>query len=512
MTAFSGGSFGGRAGAWLGLLMFGAILLAPALSFAQDKKEEKAAAPAMAPAPAPAPQAAPKDPTLEERVADLEAVANSTAPDGSKHKNNVSTSTGDNAWLLVSTALVLMMTGPGLALFYGGLVRTKNVLSTFMHSMFLMSLVSILWLVFGYSVAFGEGSSFLGSFSQYFMLKDVGASPNTDYAGTIPHQTFMLFQMMFAVITPALISGAYAERIKFSAMVLFTVLWMVIIYFPLAHMVWGKGGLFNWALGGKIPALDFAGGTVVHISSGVSALVCAIVVGKRVGYPQTPMVPHNVIMSMTGAGLLWVGWFGFNAGSALNAGSLASSAFSATHFAAAAAGLSWAVAEWIMKGKPSALGCVSGMVAGLVVVTPAAGFVTPASGMTMGLIGGVVCYLAASKLKAKFGYDDSLDAFGVHGVGGTIGALMTGIFASKDVNGAIGTTFKPDGNTAVDLSGGGHQFMNQAIAVGITWGMALVGCFVILKIVNAVIGLRPTPEEETSGLDLTLHGESAYNN
>jgi len=492
--------------------MFGAVLLAPALSFAQDKKEEKPAAPAMAPAPAPAPaQAAPKDPTLEERVADLEAITNSSIPD-SKHKNNVSTNAGDNAWLLVSSALVLMMTGPGLALFYGGLVRTKNVLSTFMHSMFLMSLVSILWLVFGYSMSFGEGNYFFGSFTQYFMLKDVGAAPNTDYAGTIPHQTFMLFQMMFAIITPALISGAYAERIKFSAMVLFTVLWMVIIYFPLAHMVWGKGGLFNWALNGKIPALDFAGGTVVHISSGVSALVCALVLGKRVGYPQQPMPPHNVVLSMTGAGLLWVGWFGFNAGSAVAAGGLATSAFAATHFAAAAAGFSWAVAEWFMKGKPSALGTVSGMVAGLVVVTPASGFVTPTSATIMGLIGGAVCFLAASKVKAKFGYDDSLDAFGVHGVGGTLGALLTGVFASDKVNPLISSTFKPDGKTAVDLSGGGAQFMNQLIAVGITWAMALVGCFVLLKIVNAVVGLRPKPEEETQGLDLTLHGESAYNN
>jgi Amt family ammonium transporter len=479
---------------WLGLIAVGILAMSPRAAGAQEKGSPT-----------------PKDPTLEERVADLEAVANSSVPD-SKHKNIVSVSTGDNAWLLVSSALVLMMTGPGLALFYGGLVRPKNVLSTFMHSMFLMCLVSILWLVFGYSLAFGDGVPILGSFTQHFLLKDVGAAPNPTYAATIPHQTFMLFQMMFAIITPALISGAYAERIKFSAMVLFTVLWMCVVYFPLAHMVWGNGGLFNWALGGKIPALDFAGGTVVHISSGVSALVCAIVVGKRIGYPQQPMVPHNVVMSMTGAGLLWVGWFGFNAGSALSAGGLASSAFAATHFAAAAAGFSWAVAEWFMKGKPSALGCVSGMVAGLVVVTPAAGFVTPASGMVMGLIGGFVCYLSASKVKAKFGFDDSLDAFGVHGVGGTLGALLTGVFASKDVNPLIGGTFKPAGAAAaIDLSGGAKQFLNQATAVGIAWAMALVGCFVLLKLVDAMIGLRPTPDGETQGLDLTLHGESAYN-
>jgi Amt family ammonium transporter len=496
-----------RVKGWLGLAAFGALLFFSNVSWAQDK-------PAGTPPPA-------KDPTIEERVADLEALSNSTAPTvPATRKSNVSYSPGDNAWLLTSSALVLMMTGPGLALFYGGLVRTKNVLSTFMHSMFLMCLVSILWLVFGYSMAFGDpaggAESFIGriigSPTQYLFLKDVGQAPNTTYAGTIPHQTWMLFQLMFAIITPALISGAYAERIKFSAMVLFTVLWVTVIYFPLAHMVWGNGGLFNWALGGKIPALDYAGGTVVHITSGVSALVCAIVLGKRVGYPQQPMPPHNVVLSMTGAGLLWVGWFGFNAGSALNAGGMASSAFAATHFAAAAAGFSWAAAEWFTKGKPSALGCVSGMVAGLVVVTPASGFVTPTSATIMGLIGGVVCYLAASKVKAKFGYDDSLDAFGVHGVGGTLGALLTGVFASKDVNSAIATTFKPDGTTAIDLSGGGKQLMNQAMAVGITWVIALVGCFVLLKIVGAVVGLRPKPEEETQGLDLTLHGESAYNN
>jgi Amt family ammonium transporter len=488
---------GVRLKAWIGLVAYAALFVVSNVSWAQETK----ASPSK------------KDPSTEERLADLEALMNSSAPaTRDTTKNNVSVNPGDNAWLLASSALVLMMTGPGLALFYGGLVRTKNVLSTFMHSMFLMCLISILWLVFGYSMAFGEGNRFVGSPTQYFMLKGVGGDPNTDYAGTIPHQTYMVFQLMFAILTPALISGAYAERIKFSAMVLFTILWATIIYFPLAHMVWGKGGLFNWALGGKIPTLDFAGGTVVHISSGVSALVCALVLGKRVGYPQMPMLPHNVVLSMTGAGLLWIGWFGFNAGSAVAAGRLASSAFAATHFAAAGAGFSWALAEWFMKGKPSALGCVSGMVAGLVVVTPASGFVSPTSAAIMGLMGGVICYLAATRLKAKLGYDDSLDAFGVHGVGGTLGALLTGIFASKEVNSQIGATFKPDGQTAVDLSGGGAQFMNQAIAVGITWALALVGCFVILKIVDALIGLRPKPEEETQGLDLTLHGESAYNN
>ena len=454
--------------------------------------------------------AAPRDATIEERVADLESVLNGSAPAAEKRKSNVSISAGDNAWLLTSSALVLMMTGPGLALFYGGLVRSKNVLSTMMHSMFLMALVSVLWAIYGYSVAFGEGNSLFGSFTQYFLLKGVGGAPNADYAGTIPHQTFMLFQLMFAIITPALISGAFAERIKFSAMVLFTVLWATVLYFPMAHMVWGKGGLFSWALGGKIPALDFAGGTVVHISSGVSALVCCLVLGKRLGHPSTQMPPHSVVFSLVGAGLLWVGWFGFNAGSALNAGGLASSAFASTHFASAAAAIGWAGMEWILKGKPSVLGAASGMVAGLVAITPAAGFVTPASGLLIGLLAGVVCYLAVSKLKAAFGYDDSLDAFGVHGVGGTLGALLTGIFANPEVNPAIAATYKVNG-AAISLAGGFDQFFNQLKAVAFTWVLAIVATFIILKVVDAIVGLRVSEEDETLGLDISQHGEEAYN-
>ncbi len=444
---------------------------------------------------------------LEKRVADLEGIAANAAPAAGSGR----IITGNNAWMMVSCALVLMMTGPGLALFYGGLVRRKNVLSTFMHSMFLMGLVSLVWFVFGYSLAFGKGSPYMGSFTEFLFLKGVGAEPS-GYAGTIPHQTFMLFQLMFAIITPALISGAFAERIKFSAMILFTVLWVTVVYFPMAHMVWGDGGLFNWALGGKIPALDFAGGTVVHISSGVSALVCAIVLGKRIGYPGQPMPPHNVVFSMVGAALLWVGWFGFNAGSALVADGLSTSAFAATHFASAAAMVSWAAVEWMAKGKPSALGAVSGLVAGLVAVTPASGFVSIPHAVIIGLAAGAVCYLAVSKLKAKFGYDDSLDAFGVHGVGGTLGALLTGVFASKEVNSLIATTWKPEGAAeAVDLSGGGAQLWNQIISVAVTWALAAVGTFVILKIVNAVVGLRPSEQDETQGLDLALHGEQAYN-
>jgi Amt family ammonium transporter len=403
-----------------------------------------------------------------------------------------------------------MMTAPGLILFYGGLVRTKNVLSTMMHSLILMAMISGLWMVFGYSMAFGSGNPFFGNPLSHFFLKDVGAAPDADYAGTIPAQTFMLFQMMFAIITPALISGAVAERIKFSAYVMFMLLWVTVVYFPLCHMLWGKGGFFNWALGGKIPVLDFAGGTVVHISSGVSALVFAVMIGKRTGFPREAMMPHNVVLSLIGTGLLWVGWFGFNAGSALNAGSLATSAFAATHFSAAAAALSWAGMEWLQRGRPSVLGAASGMVAGLATITPASGFVTVPSAFCIGLAAGIVCYAAVTKIKSVFGYDDSLDVFGVHGVGSATGLLMLGFLASADVNPAIATTFKANG-VAVSLAGSSHQFFNQLIGVVATVLLAAVGTFIIVKIISATIGLRVTPEEESMGLDLTQHGERAYN-
>ena len=354
---------------------------------------------------------------------------------------------GDNAWMLISSALVLMMTAPGLILFYGGLVRTKNVLSTMMHSLMLMGLMSALWMVFGYSMAFGEGNAFFGNPLQHLFLKGVGAAPNPDYAATIPHESFMLFQMMFVIITPALISGAVAERVEFSAYTLFIVLWTVVVYLPLCHMVWGKGGYFNWALGGKLPVLDFAGGTVVHISSGVSALVFALVLGRRAGFPQAPMMPHNVVFSLIGTGLLWVGWFGFNAGSAGNAGPLATSAFAATHFSAAAAALSWGAAEWLLKGRPSVLGVASGMVAGLATITPASGFVSIPAAFGIGLAAGLVCYTAVTKLKATFGYDDSLDVFGVHGVGSIVGMLMLGFLANPAVNPAIANTFQSGGRS-----------------------------------------------------------------
>src|SRR5689334_12972915 len=339
----------------------------------------------------------------------------------------------DNAWMLMCSALVLLMTGPGLALFYGGLVRKKNVLATMMQSFAMMAVLSILWAVVGYSLAFGEGNSFIGGLHNIF-LHGVGLTPDPAYAGTIPIQTYMTYQLMFAIITPALITGAFAERMKFSALLLFLTLWSLIVYCPMAHMVWGKGGLLNASLGGAFPTLDFAGGTVVHVTSGVSALVCALYLGKRVGYPREPMPPHSVVLSFIGACLLWVGWFGFNAGSALAAGSLATSAFVATHFGAAAAVLGWSGAEWLRNRKPSALGAISGGVAGLVAITPAAGFVGPMPALAIGLIAGVVCYHMVATVKVWFGYDDSLDAFGVHGAGGTLGALLTGVFASSAIN------------------------------------------------------------------------------
>jgi Amt family ammonium transporter len=434
--------------------------------------------------------------SIEQRLARLEAPASAI-------------NAGDNAWMLTSSALVLMMTAPGLILFYGGLVRSRNVLGTMMHSLFLMGLVSIVWAVFGYSMAFGDGT-FVGNPMQYFMLKGVGGAPNPDYAATVPHQSFMLFQMMFAIITPALITGAFAERIKFSAFVWFSLGWLVLVYLPLAHMVWGKGGFFNWALGGKIPVLDFAGGTVVHISSGASALVCAVMLGKREGFPHEPMPPHNVVLSLIGTGLLWVGWFGFNAGSAVGAGELATKAFAATHFSAAAAAMSWGLVEWFLKGKPSVLGVASGMVAGLATITPASGFVTIPAAMVIGAIAGIVCYLAVSKLKAKFQYDDSLDVFGVHGVGSTVGMIACGLAASAEVNPLIATTFQVNG-VAQSLAGGFSQLKNQMIGIFAAAGMGAIGTFVLLKIINATIGLRVDQEAESLGLDLTEHGEKAYN-
>ena len=414
----------------------------------------------------------------------------------------------DNAWMLVSAALVLMMTGPGLALFYGGLVRKKNVLATMMQSFTMMALVTVIWALFGYSLAFGSGTSFIGDFHHLF-LRGVGAQPDPDYAATIPAGTFMIYQLMFAIITPALITGAFAERMKFSAMALFMTLWSALVYCPMAHMVWGKGGFLNASLGGRFPTLDFAGGTVVHITSGVSALVCALYMGKRIGYPKAPMPPHSVVLSFIGACLLWVGWFGFNAGSALSSGSLATSAFIATHFGAAAGVLGWCAAEWLRNGKPSALGAISGAVAGLVAITPAAGFVGPMPALAIGLAAGVGCYFMVARVKSRFGYDDTLDAFGVHGAGGTIGALLTGIFASS----AINPIFK-DAKGVVQpsglIEGNALQLLNQLVGVGIAWVLAIVGTLVILKVVDLTVGVRVPEEHEIQGLDLSQHGEEGY--
>jgi len=412
-------------------------------------------------------------------------------------------SAGDNAWMLTSAALVLLMTGPGLALFYGGLVRRKNILGTMMQSFAMMCLVTVLWAIVGYSLAFGPGNAFVGGFHNLF-LRGVGLAPNLNYAATIPEQTIMVYQLMFAIITPALITGAFAERMKFSAMAVLLSLWSLLVYCPMAHMVWGVGGLLN-ATGGRFPSLDFAGGTVVHVTSGVSALVTCIYLGKRIGYPQTAMPPHSMVLSFIGACLLWVGWFGFNAGSALASSPLATSAFVNTHFAAAAAAIGWVVAEWIHNGKPTALGAISGCVAGLVAITPASGFVQPFAALLIGLIAGVVCSFMVFAVKSRLGYDDSLDAFGVHGAGGTIGALLTGFFATRAINAIFGKDV-PTG--AID----GHwtQLLNQSAGIAVAWGISIVGTLVLLFVVDKIIGLRVSPEQESAGLDLSQHGEEGY--
>ena len=447
----------------------------------------------------PAPAAAVQATGTTDRLAALEkASADQTAAIAAAQTS------GDNAWMLVSAALVLMMSGPGLALFYGGLVRKKNILGTMMQTFAMMGVITVLWALVTYSLAFGEGNAFIGGLHNVF-LKGVGLAPDVKYAATIPLQTFMVYQLMFAIITPALITGAFAERMKFSAMLVFMILWALFVYSPMAHMVWGKGGLLNASLGGRFPCLDFAGGTVVHVTSGVSALVTALYLGKRLGYPKVPMPPHSVVLSFIGACLLWVGWFGFNAGSALSAGTLATSAFVATHFAAAAAAVSWSAAEWFKNGRCSALGAISGSVAGLVAITPASGFVTPMSALIIGFIAGVFCYFMVVKVKAIFGYDDSLDAFGVHGAGGTIGAVLTAIFANSAINPILGA-----GKATGLLEGNAGQVVNQLIGIAIAWGLSIVGTLVILFVVDKLIGLRMSEEDERTGLDLSQHGEEGY--
>ena len=403
--------------------------------------------------------------------------------------------TGDTAWLLVSTALVLAMTAPGLALFYAGMVRSKNALGTLMQSFIILCLISLQWALWGYSLAFGPDKAHLIGGLEWIGLNGVGLEPNVDYAATVPHQAFMIFQMMFAVITPALMTGAFAERMKFGSFLVFTLLWATFIYDPLAHWVWAVGG---WVR--NMGALDFAGGTVVHISSGAAALACAIVLRKRVGYGKDTMAPHNLPMTVLGASLLWFGWFGFNAGSALTSGAVATSAFVATNMAAATAALSWMVAEWIYRGKPTVLGAVSGAVAGLVAITPASGFVGPMASIVIGLGAGVLCY-GAVLWKSRLGYDDALDVVGIHGVGGIWGALATGLFASTAIN-AAGANGLFYGNPA--------QLGIQAMAVLISVVFSFVGTFVLLKLVDELMGLRVSEAEERIGLDLTQHNERSY--
>ena len=406
-------------------------------------------------------------------------------------------SAGDTAWMLTSTALVLMMTGPGLALFYCGLVRRKNVLATMMQSFILMAAVSVVWAVIGYSIAFDVGTPFFGGL-HFAFLNGVDGRPS-EYAPTIPHSLWCAYQLMFAIITPALICGAYAERMKFSSMLMFSIGWLLLVYCPLAHMIWGKGGFLN-INGGTIPTLDFAGGAVVHISSGVSALVCALVLGSRRGYGRIPMAPHSVVLSVIGAALLWVGWFGFNAGSALKANGVAASALLCTHLAGATAAMTWVFVEWLKSGKPTVLGAISGAVAGLAIITPASGYTTPMYAMLIGAVGGAACFAGATMLKQRFGYDDSLDAFGVHGISGILGTSLTGIFAVSAVNGYSGW-----------VEGNSQQFLYQLGGVGITVALSLIMSFVLLKITQAICGLRVNEEHEFDGLDVSQHGESGYN-
>jgi Amt family ammonium transporter len=463
-----------RKATWSARFIFQAFFLAAVLNYSAFAQEAQTPAnpPPMVSTPAPAANQA------------------ATAPAAKIDK-------GDNAWMLTSSALVLMMTIPGLFLFYGGLVRSKNILATIMHSFIMVAVISVQWVLWGYSLAFGPDiGGWIGSLS-WLGLNGVGLEPNPDYAATIPHMTFMVYQMMFAVITPALITGAFAERAKFSTFLVFVILWSTFIYDPLAHWVWGKGGWMG--INGGMGALDFAGGTVVHISSGASALVAAIMFGRRIGYGQEAMPPHNLPFSVIGAGLLWVGWFGFNAGSALAADGLATSAFVATHVATAAAALAWVVMDWV-RGKPTMLGAASGAVAGLVAITPGSGFVSPLSALIIGAVGGLLCSIACS-LKPKFGYDDSLDVVGVHGVGGTWGALATGLFASKAIN--------PAGNDGLFFGNPGQLWI-QLISVVATIAFAMVLTAIILSVLKAIMGLRVSDEEERMGLDLTQHNERAY--
>ncbi len=441
-------------------------------------------------------------PSLDQRVADLEAYF-TNMPVAKGSKIGAMPGPGHNAWMMVSAALVLFMTLPGLALFYGGLVRRKNVMSVLAQCCGCAGIVTILWWAIGYSFVFAKGNPFLGG-TTFAFLSGVNAAPNTDYSHWVSQNVFSMYQLMFAIITPALIVGAIAERMKYSAVMAFIVLWMLFVYFPQAHMTWGIDGLMNgvWNADAKIKAIDFAGGTVVHMTSGWSALVLCLMLGKRAGFGQRAFLPHSLVLTMIGTGMLWVGWYGFNAGSAVAADGIASGAFTATTLATAVAATVWPAIEWLTRGKPTVLGFCSGAVAGLVVITPGAGFVTANSAVIIGVLAGVVTYFACTKLKSMLKYDDALDTFGIHGVGGTLGALITGIFASADANGNLNTNLK-------DLVGS-TLWIEQLKSIGLTMAIAIVGTFVIASIVKATIGLRPDQEEEESGLDESDHGEAGY--
>ena len=492
----------------LSLNLFAALLLSGSSLRAAD-----AAAPAATNAPAAATPAK-ADPSMEQRVADLEAYLNNLGRAADTATNNVKSNIGGagpghNAWQMTCTALVLFMTLPGLALFYGGLVRRKNVLSVLAQCFGIAGLVTILWWLFGYSMAFSKAgpdstSSFIGSLKTFALLSGVDSNPNTDYSYWVSHNVYSMYQLMFAIITPALIIGAIAERMKYSAIMLFVALWMCLVYFPLAHMVWGIDGFMNgvWNANATIKAIDFAGGTVVHMSSGWSALILCMILGKRLGYGKEPMKPHSMVLCMVGTGMLWVGWYGFNAGSAVAADGIAANAFTTTTIATAVASFVWAMAEYVIKGKPSILGFCSGAVAGLVVITPACGFVNSNGSVIIGIAAGLIPFFACYKLKGWLGYDDALDTFGVHAVGGTLGAFLTGVLATADVNSNLNTNLK-------DIVGK-SLWMEQLKAIGVTLTMAIVGTVIIAYIVKAVVGLRVDEEAENAGLDLVEHGEEGY--
>ncbi len=449
------------------------------------------------------PPSAAAAPTIEQRLANLEAYVNNGAPDATGGALASTPGPGHNAWMMTSTALVLFMTLPGLALFYGGLVRRKNVLSVLAQCFGSAGLVTVIWWSVGYSLAFSRGNAVLGGLD-FALFRGVTATPNTDYAAWVSQNVFAMFQMMFAIITPALIVGAIAERMKFAAVIVFIALWMFVVYLPLAHMVWGIDGLMNgvWNPLAAIRAIDFAGGTVVHMSSGWSALVLCLILGKRTGFGRRAFMPHSLVLTVVGTGMLWVGWYGFNAGSAVAADGIAANAFVATTLAAAVAAAGWPALEWISHGKPTVLGFCSGAVAGLVVITPAAGFVTPSSAVAIGVIAAIVPFLACTRLKAHFKYDDALDTFGVHGVGGTVGAILAGVFANPDVN--------PNLKTHLGGLLGNGLVLEQLKAIGVTLALSIAGTAAIAYAIKAVLGLRPTLEDEEYGLDGSDHGEAGY--